>query len=120
MVGDSICPSCTITQLQGARGVCALRALVIIMSWHGAGPSLRLGLGTSTTSVCCKKEEQTSAAGKTIMFRHGVFFMINIIVVAGKVPRPMIFFCPFHALVRCSRSRVSDSDICSHDLIAGK
>ena len=29
MVGDSICPSCTITQLQGARGVCALRALVI-------------------------------------------------------------------------------------------
>ena len=28
MVGDSICPSCTITQLQGARGVCALRALV--------------------------------------------------------------------------------------------
>ena len=28
MVGDSICPSCTITQLQGARGVCALRALL--------------------------------------------------------------------------------------------
>ena len=31
MVVDNICPSCTITQLQGARGVCALRALVIMI-----------------------------------------------------------------------------------------
>ena len=36
MVGDSICPSCTITQLQGTRGVCALRALVlfVILAWN--------------------------------------------------------------------------------------
>ena len=31
MVVDNICPSCTITQLQGARGVCALGALVVVV-----------------------------------------------------------------------------------------
>ena len=40
-VVEITCPSCRIMQMQGARGVCALRALVVL-TWPGSAPPIEL------------------------------------------------------------------------------
>ena len=78
-VVEITCPSCRIMQMQGARGVCALRALVVL-TWPGSAPPIELEHTQLTFLYTCMHMHDACNVNQTLCTSCATRYCCNVMI----------------------------------------